>query len=286
MQYDIGNSYLLGYGSYEFFAAPHLDWCAAPLPWISSTCFPFPGFCNLCVGCPKLLGGTHTELSDAWFLQVSGLCALPCLPFTPNRRSVLATIPVLLVKLRLQPRGSVAVVYLDKESSLKPAACKLLWPWRFCSRRWLHTREHLCRAAERDLHKISLMCKRTLTVSEITVMPSVTCVDWLHWWYNHMAHLVSSSTTLAFLTHTSEKHKSASPSAIQVKNQWNTIGIQEKLHVMSQLKRSEWTVCICRNVRLTHPQNSNWPCTTRCTCPQNPQGSTYHQARGTVRVKN
>jgi hypothetical protein len=94
-----------------------------PLPWISSTCFSFPGFCNLCVGCPKPLGGTRTELSDAWFLHVSRLCALPCLPFTPKRRSVLTTIPVLVVKLRLQLRGSVAVVYTDKVlSSRLPAS--------------------------------------------------------------------------------------------------------------------------------------------------------------------
>jgi len=35
--------------------------------------------------------------------------------------------------------------------------------------------------------------------------------------YNHAAHSVSSSTTLAFLNDMREKHKSTSPSAIQVK---------------------------------------------------------------------
>jgi hypothetical protein len=44
----------------------------------------------------------------------------------------------------------------------------------------------------------------------------------------HMAHLVFSSTALAFLTNMSEKRKSASLSAIQVKNRRKTIGIEEK----------------------------------------------------------
>ena len=51
-----------------------------------------------------------------------------------------------------------------------------------------------------------------------------------------MAHLVSSSTALAFLTNMSEKCKSTSPSAIQVKNQQMTISIEEKLDVISRLE--------------------------------------------------
>lgn len=47
-------------------------------------------------------------------------------------------------------------------------------------------------------------------VSDITVTPSVMR---LHFWYNHMACVVSSSTLLAFLTNMSEKHKSTSPTA-------------------------------------------------------------------------
>jgi hypothetical protein len=39
---------------------------------------------------------------------------------------------------------------------------------------------------------------------------------------------------LAFLTNMGEKHKSASPSATQVKNQWKTISNEEKLEVISQ----------------------------------------------------
>jgi hypothetical protein len=50
----------------------------------------------------------------------------------------------------------------------------------------------------------------------------------------------------------SEKCKPASPSAIQVKNWWKTIGIEEKLHVISQFEKGERIVDICRNVRLAH----------------------------------
>jgi hypothetical protein len=67
-----------------------------------------------------------------------------------------------------------------------------------------------------------------------------------------VAHLVSSSTALAFLTNMSEKHKSASPSAIQVKNRQKTVSIEEKLDVISRLEKSEQSVDICRNVRLAH----------------------------------
>jgi hypothetical protein len=44
-----------------------------------------------------------------------------------------------------------------------------------------------------------------------------------------VAHLVFSSTALAFITNMSEKRKSASPSAIQVKNRRKTMKIEEKL---------------------------------------------------------
>jgi hypothetical protein len=54
-----------------------------------------------------------------------------------------------------------------------------------------------------------------------------------------MVSLVSSSTALAFLTNMSDKRKSVSPSAIQVKNWRKTIGNVEKLHVISQLEKGE-----------------------------------------------
>jgi IS30 family transposase len=99
---------------------------------------------------------------------------------------------------------------------------------------------------------VVLVFYRRLAWSDVTVTSSVTCMDWLHWWYNDAALWVSSSTAWAFLTNMSEKRKSASPSAVQVKNCRKTIGIEEKLHVISRLEKGEWIVDICCNVRLTH----------------------------------
>jgi len=59
-----------------------------------------------------------------------------------------------------------------------------------------------------------VLCWR-LVDSDITVTPSDTCMGWLRWWYNHVA-----STAFAFVVKMSEKHRSTSPSAIQVKNWW------------------------------------------------------------------
>jgi hypothetical protein len=67
-----------------------------------------------------------------------------------------------------------------------------------------------------------------------------------------VAHLVFSSTALAFLTNMSEKRKSASPSAIKVKNWLKTISIEEKLRVIMRRAKGERIVDICRNVRLAH----------------------------------
>jgi len=50
----------------------------------------------------------------------------------------------------------------------------------------------------------------------------------------------------------SEKHKSTSPSAIQVKNWQNTTSIEEKLDVISRLGKDEKIVDLSCNVRLTH----------------------------------
>jgi hypothetical protein len=50
----------------------------------------------------------------------------------------------------------------------------------------------------------------------------------------------------------SAKCKSASPSAIQVKNRRNTVDIEAKLHVISRLEKGERILDICCNVRLTH----------------------------------
>jgi hypothetical protein len=50
----------------------------------------------------------------------------------------------------------------------------------------------------------------------------------------------------------SEKRKSASPNAIQVKERGKTIGTEEKLSVIMQHEKGERTVDICRNVTLAH----------------------------------
>jgi len=44
-----------------------------------------------------------------------------------------------------------------------------------------------------------VLCWR-LVDSEVTVMPSVMCVDWLHWWYRYAADVVPFSTASAFVT--------------------------------------------------------------------------------------
>jgi hypothetical protein len=67
-----------------------------------------------------------------------------------------------------------------------------------------------------------------------------------------MADVVPPSTSFAFITKMSKKRKSASPSAIQVKNQCKTVGVEEKLDVISQLEKGERIVNKCRNVTFTH----------------------------------
>jgi hypothetical protein len=80
---------------------------------------------------------------------------------------------------------------------------------------------------------VTLVLRWSLLENVITVMPSVTCVDLLCWCYNHAADVVSLVTALAFITNMSEKHKSTSPSAVQVKNQCKTMVTEEKLAVVS-----------------------------------------------------
>jgi hypothetical protein len=67
-----------------------------------------------------------------------------------------------------------------------------------------------------------------------------------------VAHLVSSPTALAFLTDMNEKCKSASRSAIQVKNRRKTINVEDKLHVISRLEKGERIVDVFHNVKLAH----------------------------------
>ena len=98
----------------------------------------------------------------------------------------------------------------------------------------------------------TLMFFSGLATSDITVTPSVMCMDWLFRWYHQVAHLVSSSVALAFLNNRREKRKSTSLSAIQVKNWWKTIASDEKLEATSPPKKG-WMKChIHCNVKLAH----------------------------------
>jgi hypothetical protein len=49
-----------------------------------------------------------------------------------------------------------------------------------------------------------------------------------------------------------QEHKSASPSAVQVKNRHKTSGIEEKLQVIKQLEKGEGIGEIYRNVTLSY----------------------------------
>jgi hypothetical protein len=116
---------------------------------------------------------------------------------------------------------------------------------------FLKLHDHFCfKAMWHRRSVVAFVFCRRLAGSDVTVTPCVTCMDWLHWWHSHTAHLVSCSTALAFLTNMSEKRRSASPIAIQVKNRRKTIGIEEELHVISWLGKGERIVDTCRNVRL------------------------------------
>jgi hypothetical protein len=75
---------------------------------------------------------------------------------------------------------------------------------------------------------------RALERSDITV----TRMDWLHWWPKHIAHVPSSSTSLAFLINMGEK-KITSPSVIYVKNWWNTARTEVRLDTIRQLEKGE-----------------------------------------------
>jgi len=73
----------------------------------------------------------------------------------------------------------------------------------------------------------------------------------LCWWYSH-TDVVPPSTALAFVTKISEKRKSTSPSAVQLKIRWKIVSIEEKLDTLSQLEKGERIVDICHNVRYAH----------------------------------
>jgi len=85
--------------------------------------------------------------------------------------------------------------------------------------------------------------------SDITFTPSVTYMDWLCWWHQRVVRVIPTPSSLAFDMKMSEKHKSASPCAMQVKNWWKTISIEKKLDLISRLEKGEWIFDICHNVR-------------------------------------
>ena len=74
-------------------------------------------------------------------------------------------------------------------------------------------------------------CRR-LAETDFTVMPSAMCMDWLRWCYN-AAHAAFLFYSIGVSYEHEWQHKSISPSAIKVKNRWKTIGIKEKLDVIS-----------------------------------------------------
>ena len=67
-----------------------------------------------------------------------------------------------------------------------------------------------------------------------------------------MSDVVPPSTALNFDTEKSEKRKSTSPSALQVKNRRKSIGTEENLDVRSKLEKGERIVDILHNVSFTH----------------------------------
>jgi len=75
-------------------------------------------------------------------------------------------------------------------------------------------------------------------------MLSVMCMDWIHYWNYHTAHLVSSSTALAL----SDKRKSISSSAKPVKDNQYWREIRCNKHTWKKVNE----LVTCRYVTLTH----------------------------------
>jgi hypothetical protein len=62
-------------------------------------------------------------------------------------------------------------------------------------------------------------------------------------------------SSIGFWYHRSEKYKSASLRAAQLKNQKKTIGIEEKLDIISQLEKGERIVDIWCNVEFAYSRS-------------------------------
>jgi hypothetical protein len=135
-----------------------------------------------------------------------------------------------------------------------------------------------------------VLCWR-LAESNVTVTLEVKHVGWLCLWYNYVAHVVSTSTSLAFLTNFSEEHKSTSRSVFQVKNWWMIICIEEKLDIISWLGKGERTFDTWCNVRFTHSINTKCDNGGRFTegaksRPKVLMSQVYHSPVGMNRVRN
>jgi len=97
-----------------------------------------------------------------------------------------------------------------------------------------------------DIFKFSTIWHRQSVAALLFGVGGYQKVDWKCWWYKHV-----TSTTLAFIK-MSEKHKSPLPSAIQVKNQWKTIGNEETLDAITWLEQGKWSTDMLRKARLAH----------------------------------
>jgi hypothetical protein len=71
-------------------------------------------------------------------------------------------------------------------------------------------------------------------------------------WHQRVVRVIPTPSSLAFVTKMSDRHKTASPSAMQLKNRWKTINIEEKLDSVSRLERGEWIFDVCQNVRCAY----------------------------------
>jgi hypothetical protein len=158
-----------------------------------------------------------------------------------------------LTALLVRFQGTVCLIFISRDCKVVLVLRDFTWTLLENLHHFLNLRNNFrFNAIWHRRSVVALIFCRRLAGSDVTVTPSVTCMDWLLWLYNHVPHFVSSSTALAFVTNMSEKRRSASPRAMQVKNWWKTIGTEEKLHVMSLLEKSERIVDIGCNVRLAH----------------------------------
>ena len=137
-------------------------------------------------------------------------------------------------------------------------------PWHYYNRRikpnaWTFLKTFACRSSS-VLFLFVQFCfnviRHTQSVFEASRKwchcHTIMCVVWLCWLYHHVADVVPPSSPLAFVTEMSERPKSTSPRAVQLKNWWKTVGTKKKLDVISQLAICERILDICINGRCAH----------------------------------